>query len=144
MVWPEEAPGEDRITGKQSPSQLSLHYKEFIAENQTTVNISINSLFIFSFLSHYHNFHIIASMLTATFPLHSVHNLLLLLLHAHPHMKTEKKRQHLNYHCAPQCAGLPSHMMGEVSWDPKKKMIVGLIVFNPLWQKICSVTVTIQ
>jgi hypothetical protein len=27
--------------------------------------------------------------------------------------------------------GLPNHMMGEVSWEPKKKTNVGLLIFNP-------------
>jgi len=30
-------------------------------------------------------------------------------------------------------ADLPNHMMIEVSWDPKKKSIVGLLVLNSLW-----------
>jgi hypothetical protein len=27
-------------------------------------------------------------------------------------------------------------MMGEVSWDPKKKTIVGLLLFNPLYNPL--------
>ncbi len=57
-------------------------------------NYMNNSIIIkpsFSLFSHIIIWkHINASMMTATFPLQSVHNLLLRLSPAHPHMKTEK------------------------------------------------------
>ncbi len=45
----------------------------------------------------------------------------------------------LNKHCIAS-AGLPIHMFGEVSWDPirRKKMFVGLLVFNPLCSRRMS------
>jgi hypothetical protein len=46
-------------------------------------------------------------------------------------------RSTLNKYCIAG-AGLPNHMIGEVSWD-KKKMIMDLLVFNPLWRKILAI-----